>query len=64
MILKHPREVDVYHLRKNAGQRLDVVKNSQDHCSAGEGGGEKKREWSSSHPWDSPNLELRALLVD
>lgn len=22
----------------------------------------KKREWSSGHPWDSPNLELRVLL--
>ncbi len=59
-------EVDIS-FAEYAGQRLDIRKNFPGLLeNAGERGRErkreKKREWSNSHPWDSPNLELRALL--
>lgn len=71
--LKHLCEVDIS-FAENAGQRLDIVKfpriigdcwrerdvKSERERESGREG--KKREWSSGHPWDSPNLELRALL--
>lgn len=54
---------------ENAGQRLDIVKIPRiiggcwrEREKEIEWEREKKREWSSSHPWDSPNLELHALL--
>lgn len=63
---KHLCEVDLSFV-ENAGQRLDIVKFPRiigdcwrERERARER--EKKREWSSGHPGDSPNLELRALL--
>ena len=65
MILNISCEVDVS-FAENAGQRLDIVKFPRiiGDCwreREREREREKKREWSSGHPWDSPNLELRAL---
>lgn len=57
--LKHLCEVDIS-FAENTGQRLDIVKFPRI-IGEREGEREKKREWSSGHPWDSPNLELRAL---
>lgn len=65
---KHLCEVDVS-FAESTGQRLDIVKFPRiigdcwrEKKKEGERGREKKREWSSGHPWDSLNLELRGLL--
>ena len=65
---KHLCEVDISFV-ENTGQRLDIVKFPRiiGDCWRERGrerGGEreKKREWSNGHPWDSPNLELHAVL--
>lgn len=75
MTFKHLCEVEIS-FEENTGQRLDIVKFPRiigDFWKERErekekdreyrvGEREKKREWSSSHPRDSPNLELRALV--
>lgn len=65
-LLKHLFEVDVSYA-ENTGQRLDIVKFPRiiGDCwreREREAKREKKREWSSVHPLDSRNLEIRALL--
>lgn len=44
------------------GQRLDIVKFPRIIAGESEREGGLGGEWFNGHPWDSPNLELHALL--